>query len=230
MKVSFVIPIFDHWHLINDLMVDVHKHTHPDEIIIVDDYSSDKETLDGIAWWAANYDNITVLRPAENLGFLKASNYGVSKATGDIICLISSDVRIEDDLANIVKESLKLNPKLLIGGVVYRETTGWNDFDSRIFPYAEGWLLCCLKSTWEELGGFDERYAPHDFEDVDLSTNAVSKGYTLASLNTYNIRHLGAQTIGYNGIRNELTMRNREKFRTKWLTNQSTTASLPQTS
>jgi GT2 family glycosyltransferase len=221
MRVSFVIPIFNHWQLINDLLSDIHKHTRPDEIIIVDDYSSDKETLDGIQWWASNYEGIKILRPAENLGFLKASNYGVSKATGDIICLISSDVRIEDDLAKSVKELVELDPKVLIGGIVYRDTTGWNDFDGKIFPYAEGWLLCCLKSAWDEIGGFDELYVPHDFDDVDFSTTAVQKGYSLISLDNPKVRHLGGQTIGYTGVRMELTKRNRDKFRAKWITQPS---------
>lgn len=220
MKISFVIPIYNHWTLINDLLSDIHKHCRPDEIIVVDDFSTDQETLDGIQWWASNYENIKILRPAENLGFLRASNYGVSKATGDAVCLISSDVRLEEDLAKAVRELLELDPKILIGGVVYRETTGWNQFGNHIFPYAEGWLLCCLKSAWNEFGGFDERYVPNDAEDLDLSTTAVSKGYTLVSLNSPKIRHIGGQTIGYTGIRMELTKRNIEKFRKKWLTEQ----------
>jgi GT2 family glycosyltransferase len=230
MRVSFVIPIFNHWQLINDLLSDIHKHTRPDEIIIVDDYSSDKETLDGIQWWASNYEGIKILRPAENLGFLKASNYGVSKATGDIICLISSDVRIEDDLAKSVKELVELDPKVLIGGVLYEHDTGWNTFGGVVYKYLEGWLLCCLKSTWEDLGGFDERYAPNDAEDIDLSTTALLKGYSLIPLRNPRVRHIGGQSIGFTEARMELTRRNIKKFEAKWITNQSTTASLPQTS
>lgn len=217
MKVSFVIPVFNNFHLINDLLVNIRDHSAPDEILVVDDCSNDPTTLDGLAFWSHNY-NVKVYRPLENLHFLKASNYGVSKATGDAICLISSDVKIEVDLAKLVRELLELDPKLFIGGIVYRDTTGWNEFDKKIFPYAEGWLLCCLKSAWEELGGFDEQFAPHDFEDVDISTTAVEKGYTLVSLDCRQIRHLGAQTIGYTDARRELTERNREKFRAKWMT------------
>lgn len=225
MKISFVIPIWNNWGLINTLLNDIHRHSHPDEIIVVDDCSTDAETLNGIAWWAANYDNIQILRPAENMKFLKASNYGISKATGDIVCLISSDVRIKTDLAKLVRETIEQNPKILIGGVLYDHDTGWNNFDGKLYPYLEGWLLCCLRSVWEDLGGFDERYCPSDFEDVDLSTTARQKGYSLIPLNDPHIHHLGGGTIGYGDARMAQTMKNRESFRLKWTTTNLTTVS-----
>lgn len=221
MKVSYVIPIFNHWKLINDLLCQIYDHSLPDEIIVVDDCSTDQETVDGIKWWAENYDIIKILRPEENQGFLKSSNYGVSQATGDIVCLISSDVRVEDDLAKTVKEVIALDPKVLIGGVLYSHSTGWNDFEGRIFKYLEGWLLCFTKETWADLGGFDERYAPSDYEDVCLSTTAIQKGYSLIPLNNPKIKHMGGGTYGYDETRTARTTANREKFRAKWLTTNS---------
>lgn len=216
MKVSIVIPIYNHFSLINDLLVSLHKYTHADEIIVVDDFSTDLKTLEGMNWWEQNY-GVKVLRPVQNLGFLKASNYGMSKATGDILCLISSDVIVEDDLCKILQYTVEKEPNALIGGVVYEGSTGWNIFGQTVYPYAEGWLLACTKQAWNELGGFDERYAPHDAEDIDLSTTALSKGYKLLSLNNPKIRHIGGQSIGYTEEREELTKRNIEKFRLKWI-------------
>lgn len=216
MKVSFVIPVFNHFDLLNQLLVDIVNHTNPDEIIVVDDHSQDSETLDGLNWWGINL-GIKVIRPIQNLGFLKASNYGMSKATGDILCLISSDVRIEDDLVQTVRNLLSGTPRMLIGGIVYWHDTGWNCFGNTLYPYCEGWLLSCTKEAWGEFGGFDERYAPHDYEDMDFSTTAISKGYSLYSLNNPRIKHLAAQTIGYSEQREEITKRNRERFREKWI-------------
>lgn len=217
MKVSFIIPIYKNFHLTNQILVDIQEHSYSvDEIVIVDDYGHDPETDNGLEWWVNNSGlNIKVVKPPENLGFLKASNLGESVATGDIIVQISSDVRIEDDLANLVFQTLSENPKRLIGGIVYLDSTGWNEFNGKVYPYAEGWLLACTKKAWKEIG-FDERYSPNDFEDVDTSTIALSLGYELVPLNNPKIRHIGAQTIGYTEARRELTERNREKFRLKW--------------
>ena len=217
MKVSFIIPVYNQFSHVNQLLIDIRDNCTPNEIVIVDDCSPDSATSEGVAWWARNYDDIHLHRPVNNLGFLKASNYGVSKATGDAICLISTDVRIEEDLAKIVRDLLTNDPKMLIGGTVYTHDTGWNRFNGKTFPYAEGWLLCCTKKAWCEFGGFDERYVPNDFEDVDISTTANSKGYVLHNIGSPKIRHIGGQSIGYSPEREELTKRNRKKFESKWL-------------
>ncbi len=216
MKVSFVIPSYENFHLVNNLLADIHNYTKPDEIIVVDDGSKNIAAIDGLAWWRDNY-GIKVLNPIDNLGFLKASNYGMKKATGGIICLISTDVRIHGDIITPIKNTLLEQPKTLFGGVVYRDSTGWNEFGEKLFPYAEGWFLSTGKEQWEELGYFDERYIPNDFEDVDLSTKAMSLGYNLFSMPSGLMKHDGAQTIGYTDKRRELTEINREKFREKWI-------------
>ena len=178
MKVSFVIPSWNHFELVNQLLVDIRDNCTPDEIIVVDDCSTDQKAIDGLDWWRDNY-GVTVLKTPENQGFLRTSNFGMKQASGDIICLISTDVRIYKDIALIAKGAQQIEGKILLGGKYYNESTGWNYFGGRIFPYIEGWLLIAKKEHWEELGYFDERYAPNDFEDVCLSTTAISKGFSL---------------------------------------------------
>ena len=216
MKVSFVIPSYNNFPLVNQLLVDLYEHCQPDEVLVVDDCSNDSAAVDGLKWWSLNY-KVKVVRPLENLGFLKASNYGMKLATGGIICTISTDVRVEINLSQLLKDILKENPRRLIGGIVYEETTGWNEFGGKIFPYAEGWLLATGKEQWEELGYFDERYGNSDFEDVHLSTLAISKGYQLYPINSPKIQHLGAQTYGYTEERKARTEKNREIFRSIWI-------------
>jgi GT2 family glycosyltransferase len=221
MKVSFVVPSYNNFQLVNQLLVDIHEHTKADEVIVVDDCSTDEVAVNGLAWWASNY-GVRVMRPVENLGFLKSSNYGMKAATGGIICLVSTDVRILGDVITPIENTLKESLKTLFGGIVYRDSTGWNEFKysgftNKIFHYAEGWFLATGKEQWEELGYFDERYAPHDFEDVDLSTKAVSMGYNLFSMPSGLVKHTGAATIGYTDARRELTEKNRKIFEEKWL-------------
>lgn len=219
MKVSFVIPSYNNFNLVNQLLVDLFEHCHPDEVIVVDDYSTEQSAIDGLFWWSNNFD-IQVIRPVENQGFLKASNIGLKAATGDVVCLVSTDVRIYKDLSVIAKAMTQIEGKILLGGKYYTDTTGWNDFDGKIFPYIEGWLLIAKKEHWEELGYFDERYSPNDFEDVDLSTFALEKGFNLSQITPDNgivVEHGGGKSIGYNEKRMALTERNREKFRNKWL-------------
>jgi GT2 family glycosyltransferase len=60
-------------------------------------------------------------------------------------------------------------------------------------------------------------FAPNDMEDVDLSTKARKLGMTLCSYPEGYVSHLGGRTIGYGTEREEITKRNREKFREKWV-------------
>jgi GT2 family glycosyltransferase len=143
----------------------------------------------------------------------------LKEADADIICLVSNDVRILKDYVIVEKTIRAKEHRILSGGKYYNVSTGWNDFDGRIFPYVEGWLLTTTKEGWKELGYFDERFAPNDFEDVDLSTTAISLGYNLGQITPDGgeiLRHEGAQTISYGSPREELTKRNKEKFRQKW--------------
>lgn len=216
MNVSFVIPCYNKFELTNHVLLDIYANSHSvDEVLVLDNGSKDNSTRLGLEYWMKTSLNVRVASVDENIGFIGICNWGVPQATHENVVLISNDVRIESDLANEVRSKLKWDN--ILGGVLYRGSTGWNEFDGRIYPYLEGWLLAFKKKTWEDLGGFDEDFAPYDFEDVDLSTSAINMGYTLEQLEG-SYHHLAAGTIGYNDERLAITNRNREIFRSKWIT------------
>lgn len=186
---------------------------------MVNDGSTEVEAHTGVDWWKkSKMLPIKILDMEENVGFLRASNAGIKKASGDIVVLISNDVRIQEDVITRIMYQLNMTYKSLVGGRFLDFDTGWNKFGNRIFPYLEGWLLATWKDNWQELGGFDERYSPNDYEDIDLSTSAVDKGYMLVALpEVEKLHHMAAQSIGYSSEREELTKINRKKFEEKWL-------------
>lgn len=213
MKVSFVIPTYNHWELTNHVLLDVSAYSPSvDEVLILDNGSEKGLVEEGLRYWR-DYLPLRVLRLEENIGFLRVCNWGVPQASHEAVALISNDVRVKSDLANEIRN--RLSSKTILGGVLYLGSTGWNEFGNRIFPYLEGWLLAFKWAAWNELGGFDEQFAPCDYEDVDFSTKAVSLGYQLEEL-VGNYQHLVAQTIGYNPERLAITERNKEVFKRKW--------------
>jgi GT2 family glycosyltransferase len=220
-KTSVVIPAFNNYALLHQLLYDIHntKGNGEFEVIVVNDKSTESGFRGGLLWWKNNVSlNLNVINNESNLGFLYTANKGLKVASGDIIILISTDVRIYKGFFEEIDEKLKDYPKTLISGKVYTETTGWNKFGDKIFPYAEGFVLATTKEGWEELGYFDTRYAPNDFEDVDISTTALEKGYELWSLSPEVVIHLGGKTIGYGEDRQKGTRINQQKFREKWVT------------
>ncbi len=211
---SVVIPVYNNWAGCHQLLFDLYKNCSLiEEVIIVDDASPNSDVQTGLAWWkTTNMLPITTIRNKENRGFTVSANIGLNFAVEDVVHLISTDVRVHKDVVQSGKQLLTLEPRYLIGGRYLDWDTGWN-FGQ---PYLEGWYLCATKKAWEELGYFDEVYAPYDMEDVDLSVKAVKSGYSLFHLAEGHFTHEGAKSIGYTEARENITKRNKEAFRKKW--------------
>ena len=218
MSVSIVIPHYGKWELTNALLSDLFKYERKniDEIVLVDNGGNSPDIDGGQAYWKVMFDEfcrVNIITLKENQGFILAANLGLQEAEGGIKVLISNDVRIKGTFIESITPSLNT----LFGQKLYIVDTGWNTFEGKVYPYLEGFFLAANHLIWEKLDYFDVRYVPCDYEDVDISTKALSLGYELVPLNLPYIEHLGAGTLGYNPERLAITERNRETFRKKWV-------------
>ena len=219
MKVSVVIPQYKHYDLLHQVIFDLYKYCRQDvdEIVIVDDASNDPDLDDYIKiGMGMRFFPTRVFTNNENIGFLKTVNRGVEKASGDIVVILSNDVRIYKNICKEIKEFLQANEKLILGARLIDFNSGWNEFRGRIYQYLEGWLIACTKKAWNELGGFDERYGLSDFEDVDFSTTAIKFGYSLVELSDGARHDHPASSYGFNPEREIRTKKNRKLFEEKW--------------
>lgn len=215
-SVSIVIPTYNTWNLTESLAIQITQHESPNDFIFVDDGSTNRPS--GFFYGLGN-----VVQLPMNTGFTIACNKGLktalplSSGLNHIIFLISNDVQINGKFIQQTADILLSGRKHLVGNRLINWDTGWNEFEGKVFYYLEGFFLAATSDGWRELGLFDERYAPYDMEDIDLSTKAKSIGYKLTSLNNPNIVHRGAGTLGYNPEREAITIRNKELFRKKWM-------------
>lgn len=219
---SIIIPHFEKWEMTHNLLSDIYQKErgNVDEIVLVNNGGTSRDVEMGQQYWRNVYgmldrDAVKIIDLPVNRGFLLASNLGLQEASGQLKILISNDVRIHGTFIQEIKD--RLNNKVLIGQKLYATDTGWNTFGNRTFHYLEGFFLAASAIAWEDLGYFDRIYVPNDYEDIDLSTEALSKGYQLIPLNFPYIEHKGAGTYGYNPERETITKINREKFRQKWV-------------
>jgi GT2 family glycosyltransferase len=217
---SIVIPAYNNWSLTHQILLDIFKMLPQDvEVVVADDCSTQWEVKSGLEWWKNHmlHERLKVVRPEENLGFLRNANNGVKEASGDVVILCNNDIRIYENPIPKIEIILEEYPvPTLMGKSMQRGDTGWNRFGNLIFPYLEGWFLAFLKSDWNNFGGFDERYIPFDFDDVDLSTTFIHNGGTLIELDV-NVSHIGGQSIGYSIERQRQTKINQNKFEEKWI-------------
>lgn len=215
-SVSVVIPVYGQWIYTHTLLTDIRRYWSPKEIIIVDDCSPDTDTRDGCTFWESLLP-IRYIKHRNNLGFLLSANDGIKQSSGDIIICMNNDVRITglfnswDILSNETSDSLCIGGRFL-------NDTGWNVFmtsdKSVIFPYLEGWLISATRKNWGD--GFDIRYVPSDFEDVDKSTEWRLAGIELRALPDKSVIHFGAKSYGYSKEREARTNVNRRKFAEKF--------------
>lgn len=178
------------------------------ELIIADDCSTDG-TPDLVKEYGVNH-----LRNVVNCGFSITCNNGAKVAKGDILVFVNNDVLFSESFIPAVEAVVEQSPNCLFGMQLIDWDGGWNRFGSIVIPWFMGWFVGSTKTLFTNVGGFDEIYAPYDYEDLDLSYTYAQLGLPLVKVNA-KITHLGGRSITDTG-RRAITERNRKKFAEKW--------------
>jgi len=241
-KVSIVIPVYNKaLYTYNCLLSVLREDAHIQrEVIVIDNASSD-ETPDLLARLQGA---VQVVHNQENNGFVGACRQGAALALGEFILFLNNDTQVRPGwLANMLKV-MERNPlvgltgsKLIYpdgmlqeaGGIIFSDASGCNygrredptlpyfNF-SRAVDYCSGASLMIRKSLWEQLGGFDLRYAPAYYEDTDLCFAARAAGYLVWYCHDSEVIHHEGITAGTDlncGFKAYQNI-NREKFIAKW--------------
>jgi GT2 family glycosyltransferase len=190
------------------------------EILVYDNGSTDKRIRLILHSRAADPDfPLVCVRNDINQGFGPGFNKAVAHSRGAIIHLLSDDVIIYGDFLGPVDESLRKQPLALICKEIVPPGAGWNDFGDFHLSYPAGYYLAMGRAVWEGIGGFDERFSPVSYEDVDLGMKIIRSPdgvVVLEEIAALPLRHLVARTAPYTGDRYEHTVRMRALFAEKW--------------
>ncbi len=105
--ISVIIPNRDGRDIIGACLDALEAQTlRPDEIIVVDDCSSDGSQ----DYVEKNYPNVRVVRLDKNVGFAGAVNAGLKESTGEWVALINSDALVEKDWVAEILSAIRLCP------------------------------------------------------------------------------------------------------------------------
>ncbi|MEI6326712.1 MAG: glycosyltransferase [Candidatus Roizmanbacteria bacterium] len=172
------------------------------EIIIVNDDPETKireEVVSLLTQRGWSPSQFQLIEHAENQGFARSVNAGVSRATSDYLLLLNTDVSLYDQRWENAVRYLDANPHTFAVGFAQRERNGALvgrnaiyfksglfhhkaisfEAGSGIVPtaWAEGGSSIFRKSMWNLLHGFDPAYTPFYWEDVDLGYRAQLRGW-----------------------------------------------------
>ncbi len=241
-RASIIIPVFNKieytFQCLRSLLREVDLSE--TEIIIVNNASQD-ETARVLAYFK---NVVRVVENETNLGFVDACNRGAATARGRFLIFLNNDTVVMPGwLKHLIQtverdESVGAVGSMLIypdgrlqeaGAIVWRDGEafhyGWGKSpdDSRYsfareVDYCSGASLLIRREIFEQLGGFDRRYAPAYYEDADLCFGVRSLGYKVVYQPASQLIHFEGTTAGTEigaGFKRYQNV-NREKFFEKW--------------
>lgn len=208
----------------------------PYEVIIVDNGSKDFT-----GQLLGSLDGATVIRNNRNEGFLQACNQAAAVARGKYVLFLNNDAQLSagaitsglehfrDTAVGAVGGRLILPDGTLqeAGSIVWADGScqgyGRGDFPfapqysfARKVDYCSGAFLMTPLELFRESGGFDERYAPAYYEEVDYCMVLRQKGYAVIYEPRCTILHYEFGSSAKIGDAIALQKRNLIKFREKW--------------
>lgn len=208
--VSIVIPTRDRSELLRICIAGLVERTDykPLEIIVVDNGSSEAETLSLLAELRAR-DNVRVVEDSGPFNFSRLVNRGVAASSGDVCVLLNNDIDVihADWLDEMVSHALRpevgavgaklyyANDTLQHGGVILgiggvaghshkhfpRQSLGcFNRLQlTHNLSCVTGACLAIRREVFDEIGGFNERDLAVSFNDVDFCIRVRQAGYRI---------------------------------------------------
>ncbi len=239
--VSVIIPVYNEFDYTYNCLRSILKNTGniAYEILIADDCSTDvTKDIEKIA------KNVRLITTRENVRFLLNCNHAAKYAKGKYILFLNNDTQVQanwlEPLVSLIERDEKtgmVGSKLVYpdgylqeaGGIVWNDASAWN-YGNRKSPedpeynyvketdYISGAAIMIRKALWEEIGGFDERFAPAYCEDSDLAFEVRRHGYKVLYQPLSMVVHFEGVSNGTDtdsGLKSYQVV-NQQKFREKW--------------
>jgi GT2 family glycosyltransferase len=180
MKVSVIILNFNHKYF-PKLAVEAlekSKTDFPFEIIVVDNASSDRESMDFLEKVSAE-GRITLIKSPKNVGFGAGNNLGARIAQGEFLFLHNPDVTVNNDSIQKMADYMEKNPDIgILGPKLVYSSGKVQESCRRLMSFSD---LVLNRTFLGRLPVFKKRvskYLMEDFDhnkiqDVDLLTGAA---------------------------------------------------------
>lgn len=213
------------------------KASYPTSVTVLDNLSQDQ----GLDYVKREFPEVEIYNAPENKILCSYNEY-LPKISEDIAILLNNDIRVDENFVDPLVSRFEKEPQTFLTAPKVMSFDGstleagktvakikWGIFwSSAQFPgyeqqadtpsetYSSGFGAVSRK-IYLSLGGYDERFRPGIFEDIDLSYRAMEKGYKLFYEPQSIVYHMGQATFkkkfGAHGI---MVMAHRNNFLFMW--------------
>ena len=237
-----VIPVYNQIHYTYACLVSILENT-PDvsyEIIIADDVSTDATRE--LSRYA---ENVVICRNETNQGFLRNCNNAAKKARGKYIMFLNNDTQVTPGWLSSLVDLIGSDPSIGMvgsklvypdgrlqeaGGIIWSDGSGWNygrldDPNKAEYNYVKdvdyisGAAILLSRKLWNQIGGFDDRFAPAYCEDSDLAFEVRKAGLRVVYQPLSKVIHFEGVSNGTDvngtGLK-RYQVENSRKLREKW--------------
>ncbi len=239
-QASIVIPVHNQLDATIRCLESIFAHTHgiDYEIVLVDDASDQYVNHE-----LSRIPHLNLVTLTTNVGYLLATTRGVEASRGEFVVLLNNDTEVKAGWLTALIETFAdssvgaVGAKLLLPNDRTQEAGAivWNDGNARHFgrgysathpevsyarnvDYCSAACLALRRSTWDDIGGFDERFKPAYYEDVDLCFAIQARGLAVRFQPAAEVIHHEGTSHGQDvesGTKRYQEI-NRETFRAKW--------------
>jgi GT2 family glycosyltransferase len=206
------------------------------EVVVVAN-GTPRSQLDSLA----GHDDVVLVVNEVNLGFGAGCNQAASVARAPLLVFLNDDSTVEEGCIEALVRAVSTDPgigavgaRILTvdgtlqeaGSVLWRDGSaahvgegsppGSDEYlEPRDVDYASANGLLVTRRAWDIVGGFDERFSPAYFEDVDLCLTLGARGFRTRYEPRARIIHRGSQSTSgvYRGF---LLSRNQRRLVEKW--------------
>ncbi|MHA1130140.1 MAG: glycosyltransferase family 2 protein [Candidatus Helarchaeota archaeon] len=159
----------------------IRQRTKPNEIIIVDNNSTDG-TIELLLDYKKVLENFRIYQTKKNIGYCKGVNIGVSLARNSIILIMDHDaILLNENWVDIALKNFRNQIAVAWGNPGVLDGLNYGEFFL-------GSAFITRKEIFEEVGGFDEKFFI-DENEADLVVRLNKKGYRIMPLKTARIHH-----------------------------------------
>ncbi|MFH1790582.1 MAG: glycosyltransferase family 2 protein [Candidatus Omnitrophota bacterium] len=197
-KCDIIIPVWNQPRITARCLESVTANTLCDYGVIVIDNASGRETVRVLDRFKAEVTGrpFSIIRNAENIGFVKAVNEGIHASRAQYICILNNDTVTAKGWLTEMLAVADRNPSIGVLNPSSNNLGQKKPFLMAFKEYASGVarnsgkyveMMSCVgfcmlfrRSLTDEIGMFDEMYGMGNFEDTDFCMRARERGYLCA--------------------------------------------------